>query len=325
MIQLMLFEEIRKRLKASQRLSDIVEELLDVKTTGAYLRINGNQELTLSEFMKLCSEYGISVDELMGNKSNRLTFRYHPADLSNLDNYRNYIREITEMISALSGHDNGEIWYSAEDIPLFHFLRFHELAFFKVYIWYNAVSGSKMTFERFVAEIEGKESLYANFNNLGNSYLSIPSSEIWTENTIDHVLRSLQYADGMGAFEKKESLELLFSQLLQIIENAENWAETGKKDNRGDFKLYYSAVNPENNFMLLKNSVGTAVAIRLYAVKNIFTSNPAFCEETGKWIESIMSKSLLLSGSSAKDRIGFFRKQKVKINGFRELMLKESS
>jgi hypothetical protein len=91
----------------------------------------------------------------------------------------------------------------------------------------------------------------------------------------------------------------MFNQLLSNIDNIELWAETDKKENRGDFKLYYSAVHPENNFILMKNGADTVVAIS-YMPSIFFTSNPAFCEETEKWIESIINESLLIIGSSTK-------------------------
>ncbi|MDR2148994.1 MAG: helix-turn-helix transcriptional regulator [Tannerella sp.] len=324
MIQIMLFDEIRKRLKPAEGISDVVGELLGVSVSAAYRRINGNKVLTILELEKLCAEFGVSFDELMQTKTGNVTFRYHPADIENLDNYRNYISEITGMISTMSRQGNGEILYSAEDIPLFHFLRCPELAFFKVYSWFIAVSGIKISFERFMDDIEERDSLYKNFKNLENSYLDIPSAEVWTNNTIDHILSALQYADGMGVFEKRETLALLFSQLSSIIENIEKWAENGKKDNRGEFKWFYSAVNPENNFMLMKNGAGCVVAIRLYAVKNIFTSNRAFCAETEKWIRSIMDKSQLISGSSAKERFSFVQNQQTKIDGLRTRLLDAS-
>ncbi|MDR2148967.1 MAG: hypothetical protein LBE91_21205 [Tannerella sp.] len=116
-------------------------------------------------------------------------------------------------------------------------------------------------------------------------------------------------------------LDLLFNQLHESVENVEKWVETGKKENKGNLKLYYSATSSENNFMLLKTEENTAVAIRLYTVKSIVTSNPMFCEETERWVKYIMDKSVLPSGSSVRERPAFFQNQKAKIYNLQKKLI----
>ncbi|MDR2147334.1 MAG: hypothetical protein LBE91_12825 [Tannerella sp.] len=322
-IQKTLFEEMARKIASHERLAEVVCDMLNISSDSAYRRIRGETELTLSELVILCSHFNVSLDSIFKEEINSLIFRYNPMDILNLDNYRNYIHELTGMVSSLSKSATGEIFHTAEDIPLFHYLRFRELALFKVYTWFTAVSGSKRTFEQFVKEIEDKEILYGDFDNLQNSYLKIPSSEVWTDSTIEHILRSLKYYHDTGVFETKEMPELLSGQVQAIVENLERWVETGKKENEGDFKLYCSAISSENNFILLKNEENTTVAIRLYTVKNIVTSNPLFCEETERWMEYIINHSVLLSGSSAKERAAFFQNMKTKINDWREKLMDE--
>ena len=321
MIQKTIFKEITKKLTGHQQLVDVVSEVLGKSNDSAYRRIRGEKELTLSETVKLCSHFNISLDSILGNEQDRLIFRYDTADFRKLDNYHRYIREFTELVSSVSKSVEGEIYYTAEDVPLFHFLPFRELLFFRIYIWHNAVSSDKITFEQFVKEIQGKKHLLDDFNKLENIYCKTASREIWTDDTIHHILRLLEYYCDMDAFETKETINLLFRQLNEMADQLMEWTESGKKEGKGDFKLYYSAINPENNFVLFKNEENTTVGVRLYTIKSIVTANPSFCEETARWIRNIMAGSTLLSETSAKERRKFFQNLKTKIDDLQTKIL----
>ncbi|MDR2232603.1 MAG: hypothetical protein LBE56_05695 [Tannerella sp.] len=316
-MQKRLFEEIRKRF-ATVKLATEVSELLGIEENAAYRRISGKTVLSLDEATKLCSRFNLSMDFLAENVHDNLTFRYNPIEILNLDSYRTYIRQFTDTVSSLTQHSDGEIYYTAEDVPLFHFLRHRELMFFKIFVWFDAVSGMKIPFERFVDEIERKESLFEDFDRLADCYADTSSCEIWTGDTITHIFRLLEYFCDMGAFEKQETVRLLFSQMNDMMEKIREWTETGRKDGKGNFQLYISATNLENNYILLKNSAHTAVGIRLYTVKSILTENPAFCRETEKWIENMMKKSTLLSGASERERSQFFQRMKTAMDVCRE-------
>lgn len=101
--------------------------------------------------------------------------------------------------------------------------------------------------------------------------------------------------------------------LLQMTDRIMKWAETEKKENSGDFRLYLSATNPENSFMILKHEEFTSTTIKLFTVNSIITSNTSFCDETEKWVKNTISKSTLLSGASARERFKFFQTMKTKI------------
>lgn len=313
-----LFDIIRKKLPSNLRLADVVGDLLKIGSDSSYRRIRGEKELTLSELTKLCNHFNISVDTILGNQKNNVTFKYNPLDLTDLNNYRIYIKQFTQSVNALSNAKEKVIYYTAEDIPIFHFLSFRELTFFKVYVWYNAVSNDEITYEKFVQQIENKKELFECYDKMFKSYTQIPSIEIWTASTITPILRLLDYYYDIGAFEKKETPVFLCNQLLQMTDKIIKWTETGKKENIADFKLYLSETNPENSFMILKNEGITSTTIKLFTINSIITSNVSFCEETEKWVNNTISKSTLLSGASARERFKFFQTIKTQIGNLME-------
>ena len=312
-VQLAFFDIIRKKMPNHLKLADEIGDLLEIGSDSSYRRIRGEKELTLSELIKLCNHYNISLDSVVGNKHNDIIFRYNPLDLTNLNNYRVYIKQFAGSVQALANAQNKEMYYTAEDIPIFHFLPFNELTFFKVYVWYNAMSNNDITYDRFVMQMTNKEELFECYDKMYNSYSNIPSTEIWTVQTIDPILRLLDYYFDIGAFDNKNTAPTLCNQLLLMIDNMMKWTETGKKNNKADFKLYMSETNPENSFMLLKTENVTSATIKLFTINSIITTNTSFCEETKNWIKNIIAKSTLLSGASARERIRFFQTMKTKV------------
>ncbi|MCC8145479.1 MAG: hypothetical protein LIO93_03360, partial [Bacteroidales bacterium] len=69
-----------------------------------------------------------------------------------------------------------------------------------------------------------------------------------------------------------------------------------------------------NDFMITKRDGITVTSIKLYTINGIFTSNEYFCSEVEKWMKDTTSKSLRLSGASAKERYKFFQNLKNKTN-----------
>jgi hypothetical protein len=55
------------------------------------------------------------------------------------------------------------------------------------------------------------------------------------------------------------------------------------------------------------------ISIKLHALNSVFTSDPYFYSEIEKLIEDILTQSLLLSGTSARDRFLFFQKLRDEI------------
>jgi hypothetical protein len=317
------FDIIRKKIPAHLRLSDTVGDLLKIGSDSVYRRIRGEKELTMSELIKLCNHFDISIDSILDNAKNRITFDYQPLSLTDLNSYRIYIKQLAESVQALSNAAEKEIYYTADDISVFHFMPFYELTLFKVYVWYHAVSEYNIPYEKFIRQINNKEELFECYDKLYEGYLKIPATEVWTTGTITTILRLLDYSYDMGVFENKDTPMLLANQLLQMIDRVMKWAETGRKENRESFNLYLSATNPENSYLIFKNEGFTSIMIKLYTINGITTSHPAFCEETEKWVKNTISKSTLLSGSSARERVKFFQTMKNQIADLMERFLSQ--
>ncbi|WP_243348320.1 helix-turn-helix domain-containing protein [Parabacteroides sp. FAFU027] len=316
-----IFKIIKEKLPPHMKLADVIAELLDIGTDSVYRRTRGEKELTLSELKKICTHFQISMDEILNHKSNGITFRYSTLDFVNDPrHYHRYIDQFAKNIELSAKAEDKEILFTAEDIPVFHFMPYPELIFFKLYVWHQTICNQPCTYDQFVADLGEKEELYTCYKRIMNSYRRIPSSEVWTHNTIDPILRLLDYYYDMECFEDKQIPLLLCKQLSGMIDTIAEWTDLKKKgeDNDTDFHLYLSPVNPENSFFLNKRNGMTLITVKLFTINSLATTDKAFCTETETWIRNTISKSMFLSGASERERFRFFQQLRGRINALTE-------
>ena len=309
-----LFEVIKTKIGAKDNLVYKVMELLNLSINPAYRRIRGEQILTFAELLSLCKAYNLSLDEIcnMSGKQGVL-FSYAPVNFAEKGSYEAYIKRLAGSLAYYKS-EKIEMSITAQDIPFFYFLDFPELMFFKLYAWNDTITRPQLSYEDFCKNLD-KNTILPFYREMANSWQHIPSREIWTNQTLDTILRLLEYYDEIGAFENQETVTMLLNQLLELMSNVKKCANDGFKG--GELKtpslLYLCHVDFENNFMLIKRGEKMSCTIRLFTVNSLLTHHKFLCTETVKWIEDLIYKSVLISETSAKERSLFFRSSNTKI------------
>ncbi|MDR2691591.1 MAG: hypothetical protein LBB73_04735 [Dysgonamonadaceae bacterium] len=319
-VQKLFFEILKSKLPSNYRMADVVGEVLSVGSDSAYRRIRGEKELTLKELMVLSQRFNISLDSITNYESNNILFKYTPLDLNDMNNYYTYMDDLSNLFETIAKSVEKEIYFMAMDIPVAHFTPFLELTFFKIYTWFRSVNKLQLSYDEFVSQSDIPR-LSAIYEKIGNACNQIPSTEIWTKNTIEPLLRLLDYYSDLNCFEKKGTLPLLCHQILQLADNIEKYTLKEEKEYKGKtafFRMYLSPVDIMNDFMVTKHDGINVTSIKLYTINGIFTSNEYFCLEVEKWVKDAMTKSLFLSGASARERFKFFREIKNKTNNLLE-------
>lgn len=309
-----LITQLKRNIPAQHSIVDVVSELLNISQDAAYRRLRGEKRFDIDELYTLCNRFNISLDSIFAVKSNVSLFNYTTLDLKEQSTYLLYMQNFSRSIEQLKEGKDKEIIYSATDIPVFHFMPFKELTLFKLFAWNNTTYNHKGSFESFMGEIK-TEQLYACYDKIFSDYSEIPSSEIWTTNTVDNVLRLLDFYHDIGSFEKKETALFLCRQLLNLFDNIKNWVEKGHKgkNTRNTFKFYVSEVELENNFGLFKLDDHYRCVMKLFTINSLSTSDTTFCTETSRWLEASIKRSLLLTGASERERFRYFNTLQQKV------------
>ncbi|MDR1225750.1 MAG: hypothetical protein LBK47_02480 [Prevotellaceae bacterium] len=321
-VQKHLFDIIKSLIPEQYRLVDVVEDLLKISQDSAYRRIRGEKELTLSEVQKLCRHYHLSMDEILNNEAKQgsaaeqdVLFQYMPIDAANQPDCIRYLERLSEPLTALSAVEDTEMFFTAQDIPFYHFLNHTELLYFKLYVWYDIATQSRISFREFCNRLD-TTNIRPVYDRMYQAYLKIPSKEIWTNQTVDATLRSLDFYMEIGAFDNKEVAICLLNQLSKLLDTVNDHTQKGYKDNEKQipFSMYICSVDMENNFMLTRHGNQCTCTIKLYTINNIVTSHAALCQEAENWINDLLQKSVQISGRvSIRERVRFFQTSKSKI------------
>jgi len=302
-----LFEVLRSKLPDQFNMIVQLEELLHIGTNAIYRRVRGDTALTFRELVLICQKFGISLDEIFNLNVNRgALFRYAPVNFTEQESYIAYINRLSDSLAFYKATPDTEILITALDIPFFYFLNYTDLMFFKLYAWNDTVTHTTITYEKFCNTLN-KQKIIPVYQQMAKTWKLIPSKEIWTKQTLCTVLRLLEYYADTDAFEKKETVRSLLSQLNALMNDIKKYADEGFKGMKTPFHLYLCNVDFDNNFMLIKRGGEKSCTIRLFTVNSILTEHQELCDETEKWINDMIMKSTLISETSAKARANFFK------------------
>ncbi|MFC2124812.1 helix-turn-helix domain-containing protein [Bacteroidota bacterium] len=312
-IQKQFFEEVRKKLSPSLSLADVVSDELNISADSAYRRIRGESGLSLDEAKKLCLKFDISLDSLVGKTSDFVVFDYRAIALESFG-FDQHISSILDNLRLLKQFDEKKVIYSALDLPFFYYYIYPNLAAFKHFFWMrNLLNYSGFQEKCFDPKIVPQEILDRG-KNIWEGYLTIPSIEIWSDETINTTLRQINFYHESGMFKDPAQTQAVLEDVRMVISHLQKQADCGckflpGKEPSGDsenFKLYYNEVILSDNTIFLKMGDLNTVHVVHNVLNILTTSDPVFCKDTMFIIERLLKNSTMISVSSEKERNRFF-------------------
>ena len=313
--QINFFKRIKETVPPHFSLVDEVADILKLSNDSAYRRLRGETALSIDELKLLCNHFHVSLNDADEENPEAIVFAYKAIDNTDIT-LEKYLSAIDEDLSKISLFPQKEIIYAAKDIPLFHHFQFPELAAFKIFFWMKSI-----------LDCPSHEGLVFDANNIQQSdvelgkkilrtYINVPSTEIWTEETLNSTVKQLEYYWESGFMVDKDTALLICGQIHDMMVHIQRQVERGVKylhteepsANEGNFKLYYSEVMIGNNNILVKAGSTQVTYVTHNTLNYLITTNQGFCNETDFWLKNLIKRSTLLSGASEKQRNQFFRK-----------------
>jgi len=317
--QELLFQDIKQRLPSNLSFVHDISELLGISYDSAYRRIRGEKELSLEETKTICRHYNVSLDSLMGVEGNSVVFSSMSIGHKNFT-LEMWLSSILAEVKRLKECKAKEVIYAAKDIPLFHLFQFPEIAAFKFYFWHKALFPIRED-EDMQFSIDISENVFSIGYQLLSLYNTLPVSELWNEETFTSITRQIEYCYVSGFFSSKTDALNLCDVLEKMIRHLQREAERGflflygspEDGIPGNYKLYFNEVVLSDN-TIFTNMDGNPGTYMTYNIINLLiTNNPGFCEQIQSNLRILMTKSTLISSTSAKERNRFFHVMQEKI------------
>lgn len=313
-IQQQLFQLIKTKLPADASVADEVAKLLNISSDSAYRRMRGEKQITFEEVNILCSNYRISLDQLMNIQTGGFLFQ------GNIVNQRTYgfdqyLTNIMHTLAYFNSFKTKELYYLCKDMPIFHHFHFRDFAAFKWFFWLKTY----MQFPEFAKKkfkfSDYPDELFELDQKVLGLYNQLPSIEIWNIESMSVIFRQIEFYRDAQVFESNEDVYRLYEAIEQTWAHLEKQAALGYKlkykdaENKpmAEFKMYFNEVLLGDNSLLAVTD-GSKAAILTHTTFNyIMTRDVAFSENLYNHLKNQMQRSTLISEVSEKERSRFFR------------------
>jgi hypothetical protein len=317
-IQVSFLAEVKKRIPPQASFVDELAELLNISRDSAYRRIRGETILSLTEVNTLVAHYNLPIDTLLAAKTKTLLFQHQAVDFKDFT-FSQWLQSLYDKLSIITAYPapNKELIYYAKDIPIFYYFAYRELSAFKMFFWmksilcYPELENSKFKVNRVPRQD------VALGERIWDQYAALPTTEIWSDETLNVTLKQILYYYESGHFENPADAHLLIDQFSALIENVRGWASKKTKAKGARFDLYKNDILVGENTVFFKMGDKRIVFLSHNITDTLASSNEAFCAQTERFLNNLINQAPLLSGAATKERNAFFHQATDKIKVLR--------
>ena len=183
--QAAILEAVQEKLNPSFSIVDELADCLSISKDSAYRRIRGETLFDIAELSILTSKFGLSLDEIFNIKNNNITFKTQPIETDGFT-FSDYLESVYANLSLVQNAPESHLYFSARDIPPFHFYQTPELSAFKLYFWLKSFLNHpyyrdiKFDLNDLPPDLEQYQTMG---RKIWSAYLKVPCTEIWNYET----------------------------------------------------------------------------------------------------------------------------------------------
>lgn len=314
MIQEKLLDKIKE--KSKEKLVDVLIKTLHISLDSAYRRIRLEKILTLDEIIKISNKFNISIDNLISHNSSESVLFSFPFKSSQF-NLEEYFEKILVHLKKVKD-EKGTMYYSAKDIPIFHFFQDKKLLAFKFHYWLNTMNHKDELMEKEFSYDFLPASIASLTKKIYTIYTQIKTHEIWNYETLTRSSSQITYYYEMGIIDQTQARELQI-RLIDFINHIEEECKIGKKyfiDNEPmsseeNYQLYYNEIMAADNSIYAEYGNNKESFLPHIVLNYMTTDNLQYSEYNKSVFDNVIHKSTLISKVNEKDRRRFFNFNKA--------------
>jgi hypothetical protein len=319
-VQAVLFQQIKNLLPVHVSMADEIAKLLNISTDSAYRRIRGEKPISFEDIRKLCVKYKISIDNLLQLQTNGFIFTGN-LDNASVNFAEDYLNSMFQQFEFMRIQEHSHIYFLPNDIPPFAYFQIPELASFTFFYYkksllhFEEMKDLKFSVNK-INEAEAKLGI-----KVQKSFNHIPSTEIWSIDTINSILRHISFYRDTHVFESKEDILCLYEKLEMLITHLEKQAELGLKFNVGElpgkdaatYRMYHNDLITGDNCVLAEIGDKKITYINHNLINFMYTRDEGFNNYTFSTFQNAIRKSTQISLVGEKARARFFDRLRKKV------------
>ncbi len=320
-VQSKLLELVKTRIGGNISYVDELASLLEVSRDSIYRRVRGETELSLQEAVIICNNYGISIQEVIGEESNVFTFHARLVD-PNEFNIHQWLESMLVNLNQLNAFPGEkEMVNYTKDLPVFFYFNYPNLSAFKMYFWMRTLmSDPKFQHANFEPAIISQE-LIALGKRIWQKYSEIPSVEIWSDETIIVTLKQIAFYVECGYFERPSDANILLDEFQEFLNDSKEWMKYGEKPGGAKFEVYRNDILIGDNSILFKLGDNQRISFLTVGMNIFQNSSPRLTRHLEKFYTNLMEKAVLISSTGEKERNRFYRRNQEYLAEIRNRLL----
>lgn len=212
--------------------------------------------------------------------------------------YRDLLEEMLKM-------DNPWIKIICSDVPIFHIMKFEQLTYFKLYVYYNHKFDKTLTFEKFREQLK-LLCLDLSFQTIAKAYASIKSVEIWDRMTFEELPLLLKECSDYGKFEHEDSLPILMEETDLLARYLKTCVKSAHKSDQAKVDFYEFESILRDGFIVFGNGERPfKLSQKEFMLQNFITSDPMLLADFNDSFNSLLERSNYLIKTSARNQRSF--------------------
>lgn len=306
-----------------------ISDLLDISIDSAYRRLRNETEYTLDEAARIANHFNLPLEALNNELHSVVSFRTNRMG-NDLSYYKDYLTNMDASFNKLLQFEDPEIYFGAEDIPVFYHYSSDKLMNFKIIYWLKSLLLVPEYQSLHVESIEVPAEITLLAAGIHKKFTKVNATEIWTEETILSTLKQVRFYWDAGFFDKTNTAVEIVDDLESVIRGVQRQAEIGQMlTNNGTvtsskYRLFISDVMIGTNSLLVKANHFKASFISYSTFNFMQTNNEDFNRQNEQWMNNLISRSILISAVAEKQRNQFFKSIYKQIAELRSYVLENA-
>lgn len=321
-IQEKLLNELANKLGSKRKVAKAIIDTLDISQDSCYRRTRCETLFTIDEIQKICLQFDISFDVLVGAPNKNQIF-FTKRDLSEFDyDFKKYLEDVLEEFQKLKDLSDIKLTIASQDLPLFKLFNFPQLTRFKFYFWSQNIVhkkdkiGEKFKFENLSNEVWNLAHM------IHVAYASVESEEILNPSSLQGLIREIETQYFNDGFDQKETAIKLLNSVQKLAQNMEDECIQEKKNIVGvevaadtkNYRCYLNRAYIPDNTVLVEAKGYSNVFLTHNVLNFLSTNNQKYIEDTKLTITGFKRNSDRISGSNEEIRTRFFENLRKKID-----------
>lgn len=320
--QRLIFQHLKSQLPPHKALVDEIADLLGISNDSAYRRIRGEKLIGLAELQKISIRFNVSVDHLLNLHSDTLLFTGKPGPY-HTNTIEGGLADVLSQLEFLTSFRERHVYCLVKDVPLFYHFQIPELADFKLFFWmksilhYDSLKGVRFQFGN-----PARGECLATCQRIAALYQQLPTTEIWTIESLNSSLRQIEFYQEAGFFANAGDAARLYEKLGELVDALEYQAELGVKcmvrqppsGPSTHYQLFVNEFIMGDNAFLAELDGSRITFLNHSVLYFVGTRDEAFNNFTFDALHNLLQKSTLISGVGEKERSRFFNTLRLGIH-----------